>query len=214
MAVIVVNFADIAGESTVGGLVDGVDAIALSESMEVAAATSGGRLKGARNVGQAAHSDIELTRFKDIASPKLAEACSSGRNVGDVTIDLYRSLETGLVSFAQYKLSDVFISRIEQETLDENGNAFNPHLSDSANVAPSSVIGASGLGFANLRTMKNERPAVRSVSYLPGVAFTNLEVERVYLSAAKVNWSYTQFINGQNAGVVEKGWNIQAAIQS
>lgn len=213
MAVIVLKFADIEGESTVSGFENQADAIALRESIEVAAPV-GSRIRGARTVGQAKFSDIEITRFKDAASPKLSEACSAGRNLGEVGIHLFRTLETGTVPYMTYTLSEVFVSRIENETLDEQGVALYPHLADSANVAPPSALGAAGLVFSNLRDLRGGRAAVRAIAWAPKTSYSNLEIERVYLSAAQVGWAYTKFVDGRNAGAIAKGWNVQQGIEA
>lgn len=211
MAVIVARIGDIQGESTLSGYEDQADAVAIRESLEVASASSAGRTRGARTVGQANHSEIELTRTKDVASPKLAQACSSGLNLGEVVITLFRTLEAGLAPYMIYTLKEVFVSRIEYETLDEQGSALHPHVSDSSEVAPPSSTGLAGAAFANLRALKGERALVRSAGWMPRSAYTNTEIERVWLSAAQVRWTYNQFTQGRQSGSVEKGWNIQTS---
>ena len=37
----------------------------------------------------------------------------------------------------------------------------------------------------------------------------NTEIERLWLNASTVKWSYTPYTNGKKGGAIEKGWNIQ-----
>ena len=214
MVAIIANFGDIAGESTLSGYENQVDAISIRESIEMPVAVSGGRTRGARTAGQTRYADIELTRLKDVASPKLAEACSSGANLGAVTITMFRTLETGAVPYMTYNLQDVFVSRIEYETLDEQGAALQPHMSDSSNVPPPASTGVAAVAFSNLRSLKGARAVVRPVSWVSKGAYTSLEIERVSVSAAAVSWQYTKYVDGRSAGELVKGWNIQQSIES
>ena len=214
MAIIVMEFENIQGESTVGGFEEKVGAIALREALEVAAPQASGRARGARTVGQAKHSDLELTRYKDRASPKLAQACSSGENLGQVRINLFRTLEQGLVVYMTYTLTQTFVSRIEHDTLDGNGVAFQPHfVSTSATSSPPS-LGLASVVAPLARTQAGavrlaSRPAVAGVRGPAG----NMEVERLWLNAAQVRWTYTPYDQGRKGGAIEKGWNIQAGLE-
>lgn len=214
MAAIIVEIAGIEGESTVMGYEDQLDAIGIRESLETPAPASGGRAKAARTVGQAKHSDVELIRLKDIASPKLAEACSSGRKLDTVTIRMFRTLETGPVFYMSYELHDVFVSRVEHETLDEQGLALQPHLSDSANIAPAPMYGPASVAFGSLRELKGSRTSVRPVTWQSRNSYTNLEVERVLLNAAQVSWVYNRYTHGQPVGNLRKGWRISQGAEA
>ena len=128
MAVIVVEVPDVEGESQVEGYADKLEALSIRETLEIPLPSTVSGQSAARTVGQAKHSDIELTRHKDKASPKLAQACSAGDNLGTVKIHLFRTLEGGLKVYMTYELENAYVSRIEQETLDDSGSAYGPHL--------------------------------------------------------------------------------------
>lgn len=208
MAVITVNFADIGGESSLVGYEGWLDAVAIRDSIEMPLVSGSGRTRGGRTSGTSNHSDIELTRFKDIATPKLMQACSGGINVGAVVIHIFRMLETGLVPYMTFKLTDTFVSRVETATLDENGGAFEPHMSESSiNTLPASV-GAGGVVLTELRKGTG-RISVRPVAYQTKAAYTNQEVERTYLNPASVTWEYAKYVAGVSSGSVVKGWNVE-----
>ena len=212
MAVITVKFpdVDIKGESVLDKHEGESDAIAIRESIEIPPSRGSGRTKSTRTVGLVKFSDFEITRFKDQASPKLAEYCCAGKSLGKVIVNLFRTLETGVVPYMSYEMLDTFVSRLEYETLDEEGLALQPHMSDSATVAPPPSFGAGGLGFANLQAMKgSSRVSIRGISWGPKSSYTNQEVERIYLNASAVRWNYKQFENGRPAGTQTKAYNIQ-----
>ena len=209
MAVIVMEFANIQGESTVTGFKDQVDALSIRDSIVVSVPQGSGRTRTARTVGKAQHSDIGLVRYKDRASPKLAEACSSGRNLGEVKINLFRTIENGTVQYMQYTLSQTFVSRYENDTLDEDGIVFEPTMVPSAATAASSW-GAVGLMASVLgNNAVNMRPAPRSLRGGSRREPQNQEAERIWLNAATVKWTYTPYAQGSKGGTVEKGWNVQ-----
>ena len=215
MAVIVAEFENIPGESTVTGFEEKVDALAIRESLEVAAAQVSGAVGGARTVGQARHSDIELVRIKDRASPKLAQACSSGENLGEMKINLFRTLEQGLVVFMTYTLSQTFVSRIENDTLDGNGVPYLPHFISTSVIGPSPALGLASVVAPLARGQAHAmrvapRPAVQGIRGPLG----NLEIERVWFNAAQVRWTYTPYTHGVAGGVIEKAWNVQAGVEA
>ena len=209
MAVIVVDIQSILGESQIVDYEDKIDALSIRETIETAALQGSGRIRGARTVGQSRHSDIELTRYKDRASPKLAVACSSGMNLGEVSISLFRSIESGIVPYMRYTLSQTFVSRIEHDTLDENGVAFQPHFVDNSATSPPSTAGVGSIVAIIARQQNSGRLAPRSITGIPRGADTNREVERIWLNASQVRWTYTPFHFGRAGGAVERTWNIQ-----
>ncbi len=209
MATIVVEFNDIEGESTVAGFERKVDALSMRDSIEVSAPQGSGRTRSVRTVGQAKHSDVVLARHKDMASPKLAQVCASGQNIGEVKVNLFRTLDTGVVVYMTYVLSDTFVSRIEHETLDENGGAFQPHIAprDTDTGLNKLLVNDLNTTFAGGR-----RPEVMSAMNEASGNRLNLEIERLWLNAAKVRWTYTPYLNGVKQGAIEKAWDIQKGV--
>lgn len=214
MAVIVVDFGKaIPGESTLRNKYkDMADALAIRESLEVPTPQASGRTNAARTVGQAKHSDIELIRYKDRASAKLAQACAAGEAIASVKIHLFRALEKGPAVYMVYELEDVFVSRIEHDTMDGNGLVFQPHFvaASETNPPPSAGLASvlSGLSRTQVGAIRTaSRPAVGTTRGAAGAR----EIERVWLQPAKVRWVFTPYVDGKGMGSVSKGWNIQQA---
>ena len=207
MAVITVNIPNVAGESVVAGHAEQLDAMAIRESLEVAVAQG-----TARNVGQAKHSDVELVRYRDMASPKLAEACAAGENLGIVQIYLFRTQGAGVVPFMRWELTDTYVSRIEVDTRDERGESVHA-ASGHRHVAagrPDSAASRLRFRFVARFFVVADDPAVAALAH-PHAAWCarQQEVERVWLNPTTVKWTYTPYVNGVAGGVVEKAWNIK-----
>ena len=208
MAQIAAKIQSIDGECTLDGYEDQVEAVAIRESIVLSAARSSGRATSARTAGRSRHSDICLVRYKDRASPKFAEACSSGANIGTVTISLFRTLETGTTRYMTYTLTETLISRYEVDTLDREGRAFGPSMGSARLLPPS--WGVAGLLEKGQGDMA---PAPRLLSGGSRGEPLNREVERIWLNAAAVKWSYESFVNGASQGTTEKGWSFQKGVE-
>lgn len=206
MATIAIQFGSIAGECTISGCEDHVEAIGIRESVEtgVGSATRGGR-------GRA--SDFEMVRYKDSASPKLMQACASAENLGQAKIRLFQTVESGTVIFMEYTLEETFVSRVEQETLDEGNFGFQPHLMGVTRglPTPGSIGLASTLSPVVSQAAANSRVVPTGTGPL-GNGFTNREVERVFLNVNSVVWTYTPYSNGVAGGAVERGFNLRTGM--
>ena len=206
MTTIAVQFTGIEGESTIKGHEMHVEAFGIRESIEagIGSASRGGRGR---------HSDIELIRYKDIASPKLSEACSGARNLGTSTIRLFQTSETGAVVFMEYELSDTYVSRIEHETLDESNYAFLPHLMAVTRGLP--TPGGQGLASALEPAVSKAAATSRLVPLgtgpAAGTTYTNREVERVFLNTNAITWTYTPYVAGIAGGAVRRGFNLRTS---
>ena len=207
MAVITVKIPNVVGESVVAGHAEELDAVSVRASLEVAVAQG-----TARNVGQAKHSDLEVTRYRDQASPKLAEACAAGENLGTVQVFLFRTQGEGVVPYMAWELADTYVSRIEVDTRDESGEAFTPHLVTDTSQQVAQTRPPSIYGFGSLLGSSSS-PTIRLSprSLIPTVrgGVGNQEVERLWLNPTTVKWTYTPYVNGIAGGVVEKAWNIK-----
>jgi len=203
MAIIAVQFENIEGECTQSGCENHVEAVGLRESIEAGVGAMG---RG----GRGRQSDFEVIRFRDSASPKLAQACSSAENLGQVTIRVFQTNETGPGIYLVYELKEVYVSRVEQSTLDEGNEGFRPHLMSVNRGLP--VPGAIGLP-STLAPVISAASATSRLVPIPqkgNGAFTNRELERIFLNANSVKWSYTPYVGGAPAGVVERGFNLRA----
>lgn len=116
MATITVAFSGnnaIAGESKIDNHTQEVEAIGIRESV----VSSDGSPDGSRSV------EIELIRHRDTASPKLAQACAAGTNLGEVTIYMLRD---DALTFMEYQLTGTYVKRIENGTLDQGNLGHQP----------------------------------------------------------------------------------------
>ena len=190
----------IVGESAMTGHADELDATAIRDLV-----------RAPDTAAKAYVSEIFVTRYRDKASPKLAEVCSLGVNVGTVTISIFKNTETGPQAFMQYELEETFVSRIEHETAEDNGGAYLPHqgYSGSGGTGDLASIHARGSTMNADRNYSRSRARPRPLFPMPiAASVTDAEVERLWLSAAKIKWTYTPFVGGVAEGAVEKGWNM------
>lgn len=148
MAIIAVQFGNIAGECTIAGHADHVDAMGLRERLAAGLGAASGAGRN-RTLG------MELVRFKDSASPRLAQACSSAENLGEATVRVFRNSEQGPVVYMAYTLGDTYVERVEQLTLD---------LGNLAYAAPEASALALPAGYAN-REVERVHLNVNQVSW-------------------------------------------------
>ena len=199
MATITVSIPNIAGESTVADHTDELDAVSIFDTVQSGTGAGNARL-----------SELLLTRVKDRASPKLAEACATGRNLGEVIIYLFRNVGGGPKVFLKYTLTATYISRIEYETAEANGIAYMPHVGYSQGGAPTWRPTALALGVTvnDARAYARARAAPNPIYDQPLGAFGVTEVERIWLNSATVKWTYTPYTGDVAGGAVEHGWDL------
>lgn len=70
---------------------------------------------GGATTGVSEHGDIFITKFVDLATPKLFEACSTGKHFPKATIDFLRQSGDAKVLYLQIKLEEVLISTITSD---------------------------------------------------------------------------------------------------
>ena len=195
----------IEGESALDSHASELEAIAIRDLIQ--APTGSGRA----NI-----SEIFLTRYRDKASPKLAQACSMGENIGTVTVYMFKNVNGGPKVYMTYTLTDTFVSRLEHETAEANGGAFLPHQGFSGTSG--NVFGvlwrAAGLNQNADRSYSRGRAQPNPVYSMPMGAATDKEVERIWLSPATITWTYTPYDGtGTAGGNVENGWNLQTGVK-
>ena len=201
MAQITLKIADIVGESAITDHVDELEAVAVRD-LVFAPSTA----------GSAYLSEIFVTRLRDKATPKLAEACAMGANIGDVEVFVFRNTEEGPKVMMKYELTDTYVSRIEHETDEDGGGALLPYVG-YGQVGGSdrrAALNRWGLTMNDDRRYSRYRAQPTPAFPRPiGASASNAEVERLWLNPATVKWIYTPQDAGQ--GVVEKGWNLQTS---
>ena len=201
MATIALELANIPGECMLADHIDQLDAVSLRDSLEIRASQGAGP-----SVGRAQQRDVELTRYKDRASPKLAQACAAGEDLGEVKIHLFRTVGESVTKFMTYTLTEAFVSRIEYDTIDDVGSPFQPHIGPGE-IAPPSELGAPALAGA-VASPGSEMIRLAPRSLIGGTRGTpgNREVERLWLNAATIKWTYILAAGGS----LEKGWDMRA----
>ncbi|MXY52868.1 MAG: type VI secretion system tube protein Hcp [Gammaproteobacteria bacterium] len=194
MAAIVVHIPSIPGESLEG---EGkIDALGVRESVEILASGFSPNAAVGRSAGTGAHSDIEIIKYRDKASPKLAEAAANNVNLNKVTVELLTG--PGGDAYMTYELENAYVARMEHETLDESNTAFLAHYDPGtrARPAPTSAGGVTSVAAQGAST--TGRDGVLSLFPQPRGNFTEHEVERVWLNATKVTWTYRDTGNSIN----------------
>ena len=217
MSLIIAKFPNIPGSSTVAGYTGLVEAIGIREVVEIGVSASqavSGTTGAGGGVGRSKHSNILLVRYKDKASPKLAEACCAAKNLGSVEIYLFRVVGDAAVVYMTYVLGQAYVARIEHDTLDDLDTALQPHLAVSSRGVP--VDTPAGLGTV-LEPVVAEQRSKRLVP-IPLLAMgrgnaDNKEIERVWLNANTVTWKYTPFIQGLPQGAIQKGFDFRQGVE-
>ena len=194
MAAIVVDVPKVPGES-VEGTGGGIDALGIRESIEIMSANFNASAAVGRSAGTGIHSDIEIIKYRDKSSPKLAQAAANNANLGTVTIDVLTG--PGGEVFMTYQLENTFVARMEHETLDEANMAFFPHHAPSTRTTPA-PSGGGVVAIAAANVSPSGRDGALSLIPQPRSAFTEHEVERVWLNASKVTWTFKDAGNSIN----------------
>ena len=195
MATIVVDIPNVPGESVEE---DGkIDALGIRESIEILAASFSSTAAVGRSAGTGVHGDIQVIKYRDKASPKLAEAAANNVNLGTVTIKLLTG--PGGETVMTYELANAYVSRMEHETLDEANTAFYAHHDPStrSKPMPTSAAGVTSLAAVQASAIGG-RDHVLPLFPAPRGAYTEHEVERVWLNATGVTWTYTDTGNSVN----------------
>ena len=171
MAMIVAKINTITGESETTGYIGQVPGIGITESVVSSASNAdGNRLQ-----------ELEIIRYKDSASPKLAEACAAGTSLGQVVVRLLQDFDGEIKTLMSVQLENTFVKRIHQETLD---NANLAYQSGGLASAQQGLALSGGLG--------------------------DREIERVVFNSTEVIWSVTKYAtDGTSQGTTSRGYNIQ-----
>ncbi len=211
MATIIVDIPGVTGPSTITGYTGKLPAEAIRESIYAPKSTS--TTSTSSTIDTAVHSDINIVRYRDSASPKLATAASAGTLYATTTITLFRTYGSGTSSsvkkYMEYSLKNVYISRYESGTLDAEGLEFEPYINPSDPVPPPSWGISAFLGTTPVPAGVRQapRPVRGGARGLP--AETNRELERLWLNPEEVTWTYTKYnAAGTSTGTVSATWNI------
>jgi len=99
------------GESTDSEHKDWIELLSFSHSIcQPASATA--TSAGGGTTARCQHGDYVITKYVDLASPKLYELCSSGKHIKDVTIEMMRASGDKRVKYMVVKMEQVVISQV------------------------------------------------------------------------------------------------------
>jgi type VI secretion system secreted protein Hcp len=99
------------GESTDSEHKDWIELLsfnhAISQPASATAASAGGG-----TTARCQHSDYSITKYVDLASPKLYEMCSSGKHIKTVKLEMLRASGDKRVKYMAVELGEVVISHV------------------------------------------------------------------------------------------------------
>lgn len=101
----------IKGESTDSEHKDWIELLSFNHSISQAASATANSAGGG-TTGRCQHQDYSITKYVDLASPKLYELASSGKHIKDVTIEMLRASGDKRVKYMVVKMEQVVISHV------------------------------------------------------------------------------------------------------
>ncbi len=111
MADIYMQIDGIKGESTDSEHKDWIELLSFNHSISQPASATANSAGGG-TTGRCQHQDYSITKYVDLASPKLYELASSGKHIKDVTIEMLRSSGDKRVKYMVVKMEQVVISHV------------------------------------------------------------------------------------------------------
>jgi len=104
----------IKGESQEDKHADWIEVIAFNHQVKQKTSSTRSSSGGA-TTGVSEHGDIFITKFIDISTPKLYEACSTGKHFSKAAIEFLRQSGDSKVKYLEIKLEEVIISSITSD---------------------------------------------------------------------------------------------------
>ncbi len=99
------------GESTDSNHKDWIEILSYSHTItQPASATANSA--GGGTFGRSKHEDFVITKYIDLASPKLYEMCSSGKHIKNVKLELMRASGGEAVKYMAIEMDEVVISAV------------------------------------------------------------------------------------------------------
>jgi type VI secretion system Hcp family effector len=101
----------IPGESTDPAHKGWIDVLSFSQSITQTASATGGAGGGVAS-GGVEHQDFAITKNVDLASPQIYLACASGKHLGKVVVEAWRSSGASRVKYLSIEIDNVIISKV------------------------------------------------------------------------------------------------------
>jgi type VI secretion system secreted protein Hcp len=111
MADIYMQIDGLKGESTDSEHKDWIEVLSFNHSITQPASASANSAGGA-TTGRCQHQDYSITKFVDLASPKLYELACSGKHIKSVNIEMLRSSGDKRVKYMVVAMEQVVISHV------------------------------------------------------------------------------------------------------
>ncbi len=99
------------GESTDSGHKDWIEILSYEHTISQPASATANSAGGGTS-GRSKHEDFEISKYIDLASPKLYEMCSSGKHIKKVVIELMRASGGSPVKYMAIEMDEVVISKV------------------------------------------------------------------------------------------------------
>ncbi|MEZ6875204.1 Hcp family type VI secretion system effector [Enterobacter sp. KBR-315C3_2022] len=110
MDAIFLKLDDVKGESQVEGFNDQIEIMSFSHNVAMQVTNDVSNTE--RTSGRAHVGEMSLTKFVDLATPKLNEYCCSGKMVKTAVLTLCRNDDAKMLPFIVYTLDNVIISHL------------------------------------------------------------------------------------------------------
>ena len=81
---------------------------------------------GGLTTGRTTHRALRIVKFLDKSTPKLAQACSGGKHIGEVLVEFNKMIGDKQCPYMEYKLSDAVVTAVRPKA------AYDERRSDSA----------------------------------------------------------------------------------
>lgn len=99
------------GESTDADHKDWIEILAFNHSISQPASATAASAGGG-TTARCQHQDYSITKYVDLASPKLYEMCSSGKHIKKVVIEMMRASGDKRVKYMAVEMDEVVISHV------------------------------------------------------------------------------------------------------
>jgi type VI secretion system secreted protein Hcp len=110
------------GESTDSAHKDWIEILSYAHAItQPASATAGSA--GGGTIGRCKHDDFVITKYVDLASPKLYELCCSGKHISKVVIELMRASGDAPVKYMAIEMDQVVISKVNPVSAARNNGS-------------------------------------------------------------------------------------------